>query len=194
MAAAVQGILLSDQSEKLDSMNLLRLMSPVALVLLLPAIALLEPGAPSVALHLLTSQPGFLLALGSYADAALDADGEAHQDPSRSLLNHGIRVSYGSDAGPYGPISALYASVTRRGWNGEVHGPGEAVTIKEAIEMHTLEPAYFTFDEKTRGTIEPGKVADFVVLSANPLKIDPETLKDIKIERTIIGGKEVYAR
>ena len=57
----MQGILLSDQSEKLDSMNLLRLMSPVALVLLLPAIALLEPGAPSVALHLLTSQPGFLL-------------------------------------------------------------------------------------------------------------------------------------
>ncbi|EIE27219.1 TPT-domain-containing protein [Coccomyxa subellipsoidea C-169] len=61
LKAVLQGILLSDQSEKLDSMNLLRLMSPVALVLLLPAIALLEPGAPSVALHLLTSQPGFLL-------------------------------------------------------------------------------------------------------------------------------------
>lgn len=57
----MQGILLADQSEKLDSMNLLRLMSPVAMVLLLPAIALLEPGAPFVALQLLTTQPGFLL-------------------------------------------------------------------------------------------------------------------------------------
>ena len=58
---ALQGILLSDQSEKLDSMNLLRLMSPVAMFLLLPAIALLEPTAPSVALQLLATQPGFLL-------------------------------------------------------------------------------------------------------------------------------------
>ncbi|KAK9907658.1 hypothetical protein WJX75_007760 [Coccomyxa subellipsoidea] len=61
LKAVLQGILLADQSEKLDSMNLLRLMSPVAMVLLLPAIALLEPGAPFVALQLLTTQPGFLL-------------------------------------------------------------------------------------------------------------------------------------
>jgi len=140
------------------------------------------------------SQPGFLLALGSYADEALEPEREATQQPSRSLLNHGIRVSYGSDAGPYGPISAIFAAVTRIGWNGVVHGKDEAVTVKEALTMHTLEPAYFTFDEKTRGSIEPGKVADFVVLDTDPLTAAPERLQDIKVERTIIGGREVFTR
>jgi len=140
------------------------------------------------------SQPGFLLALGSYADEALDETNQEHQDPSRSLLKHGIRVSYGSDAGPYGPISAIYASVTRRGWNDEIHGPSEAVTVAEAIEMHTLEPAYFTFDEKERGSIEPGKWADFVVLSADPFKVDPVRIQDIEVELTVISGKEIYKK
>jgi predicted amidohydrolase YtcJ len=139
------------------------------------------------------SQPGFLLSLGSYADEALGPVAEAHQDPSRSLLDDGIRVSYGSDAGPYGPISALYASVTRRAWNGEVHGADEAVTIAEALEMHTLEPAYFTFDEKVQGSIEVGKVADLVVLDGDPLTTDPANLPEITINRTIVGGTEIYA-
>jgi predicted amidohydrolase YtcJ len=147
------------------------------------------------ALHInVASQPGFLLALGSYADEALSSERAATQDPSASLLRHGIRVSYGSDAGPYGPISAIYAAVTRKGWNGVVHGAGEAVSVQQALTMHTLGPAYFTFDEKTQGSIEPGKVADFVVLSANPMTIDPERIQDVVVERTIIGGREVYAR
>ena len=140
------------------------------------------------------SQPGFLLSLGSYADEALHPVDEAHQDPSRSLMNHGIRVSYGSDAGPYGPISALYAGVTRRGWNDVVHGASEAVTVGEAIRMHTYEPAYFTFREGAQGTIEPGKVADLVVLSANPFEVDPVRIQDIVVERTIVGGDELYIR
>ena len=146
-------------------------------------------------LHInVASQPGFLLALGSYADEALEPAAAAHQNPSRSLLNHGIRVSYGSDAGPYGPIAGIFAAVTRVGWNGKVHGPDEAVTVKEAIEAHTLEPAYFTFDEKTKGSIEPGKAADFVVLSADPLTVDPMKIQDIKVIRTVIGGKDVFIR
>jgi predicted amidohydrolase YtcJ len=84
--------------------------------------------------------------------------------------------------------------VTRRGWNGVVHGPGEKVSVRDAIRMHTLEPAWFTFDEKALGSIEPGKAADFVVLSADPLTVDPERIQDIKAERTIIAGREVYNR
>ncbi len=140
------------------------------------------------------SQPGFLQSLGSYADEALAGERKETQNPSRTLLNHNIRVSYGSDAGPYGPINAIFAAVTRVGWNGVVHGPGEAVTVKEALTMHTMEPAYFTFDEKTRGSIEPGKVADLVVLDGDPLTIAPDQLWTIKVDRTIIGGKEVYNR
>jgi len=143
---------------------------------------------------MVASQPGFLLALGSYADEALEPEREATQQPSRSLLKHGVRVSYGSDAGPYGPITALYAAVTRRGWNGVVHGKDEGVTITDAIKMHTVEPAYFTFDEKTRGSIEVGKVADFVVLSDDLLTIDPERIQDVKVERTIVAGRELYVR
>jgi predicted amidohydrolase YtcJ len=143
---------------------------------------------------MVASQPGFLLGLGSFADEALEPAREARQQPSRSLLEHGVRVSYGSDAGPYGPLAALYAAVTRRGWNGVVHGPEERVTIEEAIRMHTLEPAYFTFDEQQQGSIEVGKVADLIVLEQDLLRIDPEQIPSARIERTIIAGREVYNR
>lgn len=140
---------------------------------------------------MVASQPGFLLGLGAFADEALEPEREATQQPSGSLLKHGVRMSYGSDAGPYGPIAGLYAAVTRRGWNGVVHGPGEAVSIKDAIRMHTYEPAYFTFDERTRGSIEVGKVADFVVLDTDPLTIDPARIPDVRVLRTIIAGREL---
>lgn len=142
----------------------------------------------------LASQPGFLLSLGSYADEALEPEREATQNPSRSLLQHGVRVSYGSDAGPYGPLAVIFAAVTRTGWNDVVHGPSEAVTIEEALSMHIYEPAYFTFHEDERGSIEPGKVADFVVLDADPLSVDPQDYEDIKIQRTIIGGRDIQIR
>ena len=141
---------------------------------------------------MVASQPGFLLGLGAYADEALEPEREATQQPSRSLLRQGIRVSYGSDAGPYGPLAALYAAVTRTGWDGAVKGKEESVTIQEAIRMHTLEPAYFTFDERTRGSIEVGKAADFVVLDRDLLAIDPERIQDVRVLRTIVGGREVY--
>ena len=143
---------------------------------------------------MVASQPGFLLGLGAFADEALEPEREATQQPSRSLLKAGVRVSYGSDAGPYGPLAALYAAVTRRGWNGVVKGKEEGVTIQEAVRMHTLEPAYFTFDERTRGSIEVGKAADFVVLDRDVLSLDPERIPDAQVLRTIIGGREVYRR
>jgi predicted amidohydrolase YtcJ len=142
---------------------------------------------------MVASQPGFTIGLGAYAAEALEGEREATQNPSRTLLNHGIRVSYGSDGGPYGPLVALYAAVTRRGWDGRVYGPGEAVSVKDAIRLHTLEPAYFTFDEKTRGSLGVGKVADLVVLGQDPLTIAPERLREISIERTMVGGREIYS-
>jgi predicted amidohydrolase YtcJ len=141
---------------------------------------------------MVASQPGFLLGLGAFADEALEPEREATQQPARSLLKHGVRVSFGSDAGPYGPLAALYAAVTRRSWNGTVKGQEERVTIQEALRMHTVEPAYFTFDEATRGSIEVGKAADFVVLDRDLLTIDPERIPDVQVLRTIVGGREVY--
>ena len=139
------------------------------------------------------SQPGFLLSLGSYADEALEPEREATQNPAASLMKRGIRVSFGSDAGPYGPISAIYAGVTRRSWNGTIKGrEQEAVSVAEALKAHTMEAAYFTFDEKKVGSIEPGKAADFAVLSNDIMTIDPEDIQHVRVLRTIIGGKEVY--
>lgn len=143
---------------------------------------------------MVASQPGFLLGLGAFADEALEPEREATQQPSRSLLKHGVRVSYGSDAGPYGPLAALYAAVTRHGWNGTVKGKEEGVTIEEALRMHTIEPAYFTFDERTRGSIEVGKAADFVVLDRDLLTVEPDRIPDVQVLRTIIAGREVYKR
>ncbi|WP_439533610.1 amidohydrolase [Polymorphobacter sp.] len=141
------------------------------------------------------SQPGFLLSLGSYADEALETEREETQNPVASLVRKGIRVSFGSDAGPYGPIAGIYAAVTRKSWNGTVKGlKEEGVSVADALRMHTLEAAYLTFDDKKLGSIEPGKAADFAVLSADLMTVAPERIQDIQVERTIIGGREVYNR
>jgi len=141
---------------------------------------------------MVASQPGFTVALGAYAEEALDPEREATQNPTKSLVNAGIRVSYGSDGGPFGPLVAIYAGVTRRGWDDKVRGADEAVSVMDALRMHTVESAYFTFDEQSRGSIEPGKLADFTVLSEDILSIDPVRIRDIRVERTIVGGREIY--
>jgi predicted amidohydrolase YtcJ len=138
------------------------------------------------------SQPGFLLALGAFADEALDPLREETQQPAASLVARGVRVSFGSDAGPYGPLAGIYAAVTRRHWDRTIRGPREAVSARDAIAMHTLESAYFNFNEKTVGSIEVGKAADFVVLDRDPTAIDPEQIQHVKVERTIIGGQEIF--
>jgi len=143
---------------------------------------------------MVASQPGFTVGLGAYAEEALDPEREATQNPTRSLLDHGIAVSYGSDAGPYGPLLGIHAAVTRRGWDGKVRGPEEAVSVERALRLHTVGSAHFTFDEKTRGTLEVGKVADLAVLSDDILTMAPERIKEIRVERTILGGREIYAR
>jgi predicted amidohydrolase YtcJ len=141
---------------------------------------------------MVASQPGFTVGLGAYAEEALDPDREATQNPTKTLLDAGIRVSYGSDGGPYGPLIALDAAVTRRGYDGKVRGPGEAVDMRTAIRLHTFEPAYMTFDEETRGSLEAGKVADFIVLGRDILTIDPARVREIPIERTVVGGRDIF--
>lgn len=141
------------------------------------------------------SQPGFLLALGSYADEALEPAREATQQPAGSLAKKGITVSFGSDEGPYGPITAIFAAVTRTTWDESVKGLAEeGVSVEDALRMHTLDGAWLTFQDKQIGSITPGKYADFVVLSEDLLNIPPARLHEVVVERTIIGGQQVYTR
>jgi predicted amidohydrolase YtcJ len=88
----------------------------------------------------------------------------------------------------------LYAAVTRKGESGKVYGPEEAVGIKEAITMYTRNGAFLTREEKLKGTLEPGKLADMIVLPDDPLSMPADKLLGLKVDMTIVGGRILYER
>jgi len=112
----------------------------------------------------------------------------------RSFLDAGIRVTQASDypPGPFEPMMALQSSVTRTDRKGNVWGPRQRVTVEEAIRVGTRNGSYASYEEDLKGSIEPGKLADLVVLGRDPLHADPRSLIDIPIERTMVGGRWRY--
>jgi len=114
----------------------------------------------------------------------------------RSFLDHGIRVAAASDyvPGPYEPLMAIQSMVTRKDYRGRVWGSNQKITVDEALRVCTLHGAYASFEEKSKGSITEGKLADFVVLAEDPHTVDPERIKDIKVVRTVVGGQTVYPR
>ena len=112
----------------------------------------------------------------------------------RSFLDAGIRVTQTSDypPGPFEPLMALQSSVTRTDYTGKLWGPDQRITVKEAIKIGTLHGAYASYEENKKGSIEAGKLADLVVLSKDPTKVDPFSIMEIEIEKTMVGGKWVY--
>jgi predicted amidohydrolase YtcJ len=112
----------------------------------------------------------------------------------RSFLDAGIRPTQASDypPGPFEPMMALQSSVTRTDIKGNVWGANQRVTVAEAIKIGTINGAYASFEENSKGSLEEGKLADLVVLGRDPFKENPSTLISIPIERTMVGGKWVY--
>jgi predicted amidohydrolase YtcJ len=112
----------------------------------------------------------------------------------RSFLDAGVHAAAGSDfsPGPFAPLMGIQGMVTRKGWDGKVWGANQKITVEEAIKVNTLHGAYASKEEALKGSITPGKLADFVVLSEDPHTIDPEKIKDIKIVRTVVGGNTAY--
>jgi predicted amidohydrolase YtcJ len=112
----------------------------------------------------------------------------------RTLLDAGIRAAGGSDfpPGPFDPRMGIQGMVTRKGWNGETWGANQRISVNEALLVNTLNGAYNTREEAVKGSITPGKLADFVVLADDPHTVDVEKIKDIEIVRTVVGGKTVY--
>lgn len=142
----------------------------------------------------ITQQPNFTYTLeGRYA-ANLDGWRLDHNNPLRSPMDHGITVAISSDILPIGPMVGLYAAVTRKGMSGQVYGPDETITIEEAIRAYTLTGAYLNFEEEVKGSLEPGKFADMIVLSNDILTIDPGRFMDIEVEQTYVNGKLVYEK
>ena len=120
-----------------------------------------------------------------YTEELLGPERNAKLNPVRSFMERGCVVSFGSD-GPCtspDPIVWLYKAVNHS-------NPAEAVTIQQALRMATYNGYWATFDEKERGSLEEGKIADMVILSANPYETPKEKLCDLKVEKLILGGKE----
>ena len=142
----------------------------------------------------IAQQPNFTFTIdGRYAEHLA---GERYQtnNPLRTPMRHGVVVALGSDILPFGPLVGLQAAVTRRGMSGAVVGPGEALTMPEALVGYTRVAAHLTFEEDEKGTIEVGKLADLVVLSQDLLTIDPERTTDTEVDLTVLGGRVVYER
>jgi predicted amidohydrolase YtcJ len=114
----------------------------------------------------------------------------------RSFLDAGIPVTGSSDyiPGPFPPLLGMQSCVTRRGKDGKVWGARQKITVDEAIRCYTRHSAYASFDEHRQGMIGPGKLADLVVLGADPYATDPEALSTIPVESTMVGGRWVWRK
>jgi predicted amidohydrolase YtcJ len=112
----------------------------------------------------------------------------------RTFLDAGIPVVGASDygPGPFEPMMAIQSMVTRTDYRGRVWGANQKVTVDEALRIGTLNGARASYEENTKGSITAGKWADFVVLEKDPHVVAPETIKDIKIVRTVAGGRTTY--
>jgi predicted amidohydrolase YtcJ len=112
----------------------------------------------------------------------------------RSFADAGIPAAAGSDfsPGPFAPMMGMQGMVTRKGWNGETWGANQRISVDEALRVLTINGAYASREEAIKGSITPGKLADFVVLADDPHTVDPDKIKDIAVVRTVTGGNTVY--
>jgi predicted amidohydrolase YtcJ len=112
-----------------------------------------------------------------------------------TMLKAGVRVAAGSDAPVANPdpLKGIYAAVTRRTATGQEITPGEAISPLDALKLYTINAAYSCFREKQTGSITKGKWADLVVLNGDHLQVNPEELKHLKVEMTIMAGEVVYS-
>ncbi|MEW6360757.1 MAG: amidohydrolase [Pyrinomonadaceae bacterium] len=142
-------------------------------------------------------QPFHVIDDGRWAWKRLDAERLKGTYAFRSLLDSGAVIAFGSDSpvAPLNPLLGVYGAVTRRtlddknpdGWI-----PEQKITVGEAVRAFTWGSAYAEFQEKMKGTLIPGMLADFVILSEDIFTIDPVKIKDVKVVTTVVDGKVVY--
>ena len=110
-------------------------------------------------------------------------------DPVRTLMRPGLLVAGGSDSTvtPLGPLIGVHAAVNHS-------NPAEQVGVQEALELYTIQAARMAFEEQDKGSLEVGKSGDFVVLAQDPFVVDPEHIKEIPVEMTVIGGQAAYQK
>jgi predicted amidohydrolase YtcJ len=144
-------------------------------------------------------QPYHLFDDGAWAENKIGKERVKEAFSYKSLLDAGVILSLGSDwtVAPLNPLLGIYAAVTRHtsdGRNPEGWIPGQKINVEEAIKGYTINNAYASFQENILGSIEPGKLADFVALDNDILTIEPGKIKDVKVDMTIFEGEIIYKR
>jgi hypothetical protein len=129
-----------------------------------------------------------------HRDSVLGPERASRISPAASALKRGLPFTQHHDAPVALPssIMILFSQVNRVTRSGEVLGPDQRVSAMDAIRSMTINAAYQYFEERTKGSLEPGKLADLVILDRNPLSVDPMTIKDIRVVETIKEGRTVY--
>ena len=117
----------------------------------------------------------------------------------RALIDAGARLAFGSDwfVAPPAPLEGIYAAVTRRTIDDRnPHGwvPEQKISVEEALRAYTADAAYASFDEARKGTLTPGRLADFVMLDRNIFEISPEEIGKVQVLMTLVGGQRVFER
>lgn len=142
-------------------------------------------------------QPYHIIDDGRWAGKRLKPEALQTSYALKSLVDAGATVCLGSDwtVAPISPIDGIYAAVTRRtldGKNPDGWYPDERITVEQALKAYTMGGAFATFQENELGTLEEGKLADFVVLSQDLFQVDVGEIRDVKVLRTVVGGNEQF--
>lgn len=144
-------------------------------------------------------QPYHAIDDGRWAEKRIGHDRASRTYAFRTFLDHGVRLAFGTDwsVAPLDPMLTVYAAVTRAtldGKNPEGWFPEQKLTVAEAIEAYTMGSAYAEFQQKEKGSITPGKLADMVLLSDDIFSIPAEKIREVKVITTMVGGKVVWTQ
>ena len=151
-------------------------------------------------LHVIASmQPYHAIDDGRWAQARIGHDRASRTYAFRTFLDHGVRLAFGTDwdVAPLNPMLTLYAAVTREtldGKNPQGWFPEQKLTVAEAVEAYTMGSAYAEFQDKDKGSITPGKLADMVLLSEDIFSVPPDDISKVKVLRTLVGGWQVFGQ
>ena len=142
-------------------------------------------------------QPYHAIDDGRWAEARIGHDRASRTYAFRTFLNYGVHLAFGTDwdVAPLNPLQTVYAAVTRATLDGKNPNgwfPEQKLTVEEAVHAYTMGSAYAEFQDKEKGSITPGKLADMVLLSDDIFTIDPVKIRDAKVLKTIVGGKVIW--
>jgi predicted amidohydrolase YtcJ len=144
-------------------------------------------------------QPYHAIDDGRWAEEIIGPERSKTTYAFRSLIDAGAHPAFGSDwfVAPPTPLEGIYAAVTRRTLddeNPEGWVPEQKISVEEALRAYTIDAARASFEEDVKGTLETGKLADFVILDRDITRIPPEEIRDTQVVMTVVGGRVVYRR